>query len=126
MEPFNRDLLSKAPPLPGFATPSAWPPTRKFATFSSSFLATYTDPKDADAAADAVVRAAANVRTIAAQAGVTETAVGAPDVGKYPNGGHWRSTPAEIYGSALPRLRQLSRKYDPTGLMKRAGGFKFE
>lgn len=49
-----------------------------------------------------------------------------PDVAKYPNYALWTSTPQEIYGSALPKLRELQKVYDPQGLMKRAGGFKFE
>ena len=36
-------------------------------------------------------------------------------------------TPLELlYGENLPRLKQLSRKFDPQGLMTLTGGFKLQ
>lgn len=125
IETFNRNILTHAPPLEGFATPSAWPATREFPTFPSAFLVAYTDPADASAARVAITSASDHIRDAGAAAGVTETAVGAPDVAMYPNYAHWTNSPEEIYGSALSKLRELQMVYDPHGLMKRAGGFKF-
>lgn len=37
-----------------------------------------------------------------------------------------RGTPLEaMYGSNVPRLRQLKKQYDPRNIMGLAGGFKF-
>lgn len=123
---FDRDILTHAAPLDGFETPSAWPATRNFPTFPGAISVVFSDPTDAAAAAQAVTAASDRIRNIAAAAGVTETAVGAPDVAMYPNYAHWSRSPDEIYGSSLPKLRELQKVYDPNGLMKRAGGFKLE
>lgn len=125
VEGFRRELLTHAPPAPpGFDTPSAWPPTRAFATFPNAIWAFYTDPAD-DARVAANVRVASDrLRAKAAALGLAQTAPGAPDVGKYPNYAGLLNTPEEIYGSALPVLRRLQSKYDPAGVMNLAGGFK--
>lgn len=119
-------MLTHAAPLDGFSTPSAWPPTRDFPTFPNGLFTAYEDPADSDAVAELVVGAGNRIRAIAAAAGVTETAPGAPDAAKYSNYAHYSSTPEEIYGSALPKLKGLQKVYDSAGLMKRTGGFKFE
>lgn len=125
MEGFQRDLLLRTPPLKGFHTPSAWPPTRKFPTFPNGFFVAYEKDEDALAAARAVNAASDHIREVAATFGALDTAMNATDAAKYPNYAHWNNTAEEIYGSALPRLRKLQKIYDPRNLMKRAGGFKF-
>ena len=127
VEGFQRGLLAHAQTAPpGFDTPSAWPPTRAFATFPNAIWAFYTDPTD-DARVAAYVRVASDrLRAKAAALGLPHTAPGARDVGKYPNYAGLMNTPEEIYGSALPVLRRLQSKYDPAGVMKLAGGFKFQ
>jgi hypothetical protein len=42
----------------------------------------------------------------------------------YPNYALPDTPLALLYGPNLPRLNQIARRYDPTGVMKLAGGFK--
>lgn len=124
IEAFQRSLLTHATPVKGFRTPSAWPPTRDFATYPNGFWALYNDPADDAVIKDAVLATSDRLREKGASLGLTQTAMNATDVGKYPNYAQWGNTPQQIYGSALPTLQKLQNKYDPKGVMKLAGGFK--
>lgn len=124
VEGFQRTMFSHGSPVPGFSTPSAWPPTRDFAIFPNGFWALYEDSADDDIVASVVYAASNRIREKAAALGFTDMALNSTAVGKYPNYSVWKNTANDIYGSALPELLKLQGKYDPTGVMKLAGGFK--
>lgn len=124
IEGFQRNYLSHAKNVTGFDTPSAWPPTRSFAIFPNGFWVLYNETSDDRLVADAVIAANDRLRAAGAKFGVTDTAPGVKDVVRYPNYAAWANPPEAIYGSALPKLRELQKKFDPNGVMKLAGGFK--
>lgn len=126
LEHFQPAHLAHAAVLPGLSTPSAWPPTRAFSTLPNAVFALYDNLSEGPAIARAIGAVSDRIQTIAAEAGGIQTAVGAPDAVKYPNYAHWRNGPEEMYGSSLPKLRELQKTYDALGLMKRTGGFKLE
>lgn len=96
----------------GFDTPSAWPPSRDAPIYANGFWALYSDEADDERFANVVCAASNTLR---------EQEV---NIVKNPNNAHAKNTPEEIYGSALPKLRELQKEYDPEGVMKLTGGFK--
>jgi len=60
---------------------------------------------------------------------ITETAVqekqNIAQLMQYPNYAIGDFPLEGLYGSNLPRLQKIAKQYDPQGMMRRAGGFKF-
>lgn len=124
LEGFSRDLLKQGGKnVQGFDTPSAWPGHRRFATFPNAIWIAHNDAKDDQLIADTGRKTSEHMRDVGAALGVTETA-NAPDVPKYPNYSLYQTTNEQLYGSVLPKLQELKKKYDPTNVFELTGGFK--
>lgn len=124
VEIFTPDYLSRAPALEGFPTPSAWPPQRNTALMPSLVWAGWNETKD-DALIQGAVRDSANrLRVKAASLGQEAASPSSPNTSKYPNYSAFWTTVQEIFGSNLPTLKQIQKKYDPNGVFGLTGGFK--
>jgi hypothetical protein len=123
---FQQNFLTFAAPLKGFSTPSAWPPTRDFALFPTAIWINWSDPKDDTTILQAIKASTDKLRAKAVALGQTNSAVKKTNSVKYPNYAAGFNSPADIYGTNLPILNKLAKKYDPNGVMTLAGGFKVQ
>lgn len=116
VEPFLPDILSHS------QLPSAYPFDRSTAFAPCALLLAWVDPAE-----DQIIEAAMH-RII----GTLETALieeGHEDVKMaplYSNYALWDAPLDRIYGSSLPRLKEIKAKVDPENVMGLAGGFKVE
>jgi hypothetical protein len=123
-EVFPPGVLNHGGSLPGYRTPSAWPPTRGIFFAPSLVWIGYTDSKD-DALVKQVSEASAlRLRQKAVSLGQAAAAPGYLNTAKYANyAGYWTNS-TELFGSNLPILKTIQKKYDPKGVMSLAGGYK--
>lgn len=113
LEPFQSDFLSHG-------GPSAYPPDRSLAVFPSSIYLGWTNASADEYMAEAMRRSAASLVEAGIQDG-QDLKNAAPYVNYALFG-----TPVEtMYGGHLERLREIREEYDPEGVMKLAGGWKF-
>ena len=124
VEPFAPSLLTHAPPSLGNFPTSAWPPARDFSiTTSAVWLGWNKSSEDAiiqKAARESSARIAAKAVTL----GQKQAAPTYLDTSIYPNYAATWTTAEQLYGSNLPLLQQLKKKYDPTNVMGLTGGVK--
>lgn len=117
VQPFLRTLLSHAP-----EGSSAYPPSRAFAYMPSTIEWSWSDPS-VDGVMNDGLRDATN-----ALKGVLERegqVVDAAKAGVYGNfASQHVTTPEEVFGGSLGRLREVKRVWDPRDVMGRTGGWK--
>lgn len=124
IEIFAPDYLTHVPPVPGFPTPSAWPPQRKTALMPSLIWAGWNDTKDDALMHKAILDSNNRLRGLAASLGQEAAAVGSPNSSKYPNYSAFWTTGQDIFGGNLPALKKIQKKHDPNGVFALTGGFK--
>lgn len=101
-------------------TPTAYPPDRSRALLPFNLYFGWVTPDGDDAFVQAIDDAA---KAIEAAANANGQNVG--DAALYPNYA-LSDTPIErMYGSNLPRLKEIKALYDPENVMALAGGWKF-
>jgi hypothetical protein len=126
VESFNADVLSFAAPLPGFPTPSAWPPTRDFALLPSEIWYVWNSTADDAVITSAQGTSAARLRAKAVQLGQVEADPSYPGWSAYANYAPYWFTKDDIWGENVDQLEDIKAIYDPDDVMGLTGGFKLD
>jgi hypothetical protein len=126
VESFMPSILSHAAPLPGFRTPSAWPPTRAFALFPSEVWYVWNDTAEDAAVIGAQAASAARLRAKAVELGQVQADPQYSDWSEYPNYAPYWMTKEDIWGGNVERLEEVKAVYDPEDVMGLTGGFKLD
>jgi FAD/FMN-containing dehydrogenase len=117
-------MLTHAAPLPGYSTPSAWPPTRDFALMPCSVWYGWNDSVDDAVLAKATKASSDKLRAYAVAQGDIQASPKYPGSSKYPNFAALWTEAKEIWGLNLSRMKAIKAKYDPANVMNLTGGFK--
>jgi hypothetical protein len=113
VEPFSASLFSHA-------NNTAWPPVRSVGYLPINLFFSWIDPSEDEFMFDFMKNLAANMTAFAEAEG--QDVADAPIYGNYALG----DTPTEaIWGANLPRLKEIRKAVDPSGVMNLAGGFRF-
>ena len=121
---FTADFLNHAPALPGFPTPSAYPPQRDIALMGSLIWVGWSSEDDDELIHGAIKDSNLLLRKYAASLGQEAADPDSPLASKYPNYAAYWTPSEEIFGANLPLLKEIKAKYDPTNVMGLTGGFK--
>jgi hypothetical protein len=113
LDPFELDFFSHG-------GPSAFPPDRSRVVFPSGICYGWNDKSADQYMLDAMHRSAASVLAAGIEDGQDLT-----NAAPYVNYALFGTPLERIYGEHLQRLREIRQRYDPEGVMERAGGWKF-
>lgn len=124
IEPIAPSLLSHAPPSKSRFPTSAWPPTRDFAITTTAIWLGWNESSQDGVIHKAARESSARIRQTAVDLGQAQAAAGFKDSSIYPNYATNATTAEELYGSNLPLLQKIKKRYDPKNVMGLAGGVK--
>ncbi|KAI0063733.1 FAD-binding domain-containing protein [Artomyces pyxidatus] len=113
LEPFDSGVFSHG-------SRSAYPPDRARALYPTNLAWAWTN-----ASLDSAVHNALFQSARAIEAAATAEGQNLSNAATYANYALFGLPLEDIYGEHLPRLRGIKKKYDPSGIMDLAGGFKF-
>lgn len=114
-EPFLPNMLF----APGPSVSSAYPPSRKYTFTPASIDFGWVLPSADDVMISSMKQAVRSFTDTARQLGQpVDEAV------PYPNYAYDDITAEKAFGAALPQLKQIKKKYDPSNIMGQAGGWK--
>ena len=113
MEPFEPDFLTHG-------EPSAYPPDRSLAVFSSLVSVSWNNASVDGIMEEAVRLSAASL----VEAGIRD-GQDLKNAAPYVNYALFGTPLERMYGGHLERLREIRKKYDPEDIMGLAGGWKF-
>lgn len=114
MEPFLSNILQHT------NLPSAYPATRTQAYLPFNIAAAWADAKSDSVFHQTMKGMASRLRAAAISQGQNIP----KDAPTYPNYALYDTPIEQIFGSNLPKLRNLKKEIDPMNVMGLAGGFK--
>ncbi|KAI0339141.1 FAD-binding domain-containing protein [Trametopsis cervina] len=117
VQPFLRTLLTHAP-----EGSSAYPPSRSFAYMPSTIEWSWSDPSVDGVMNDGLRDATNSLKGVLEREGQVVDAAKAGVYGNFAS--QHVTTPEEVFGGSLGRLREVKRVWDPRDVMGRTGGWK--
>ncbi|KAI0296919.1 hypothetical protein B0F90DRAFT_1876599 [Multifurca ochricompacta] len=116
VESYDAGLFTHSPA----SQPSAYPPDRSRPLLPMNIYFGWTNPALDAEVANALRESSRTVRNAAVADGQDVL-----NAAKYPNNALFGTPLVDIYGTNVPRLKEIRRRVDPRDVMGLAGGFKF-